>query len=229
MPDQTEGLARLGRRDAAPPSRYGSTGAGMFRTLCRILIRPRSCKQSPSGSPPGQPSASRVAHGADLMFGWLSKKRAKTDPHRIAETAGAIIADYGDFLEKNLAGAAIQDEQQLPHSKETILAALLVALATQDFPVARRLALVDCAMYLSYFQKDVGVHPLRQLGIDMTKFDVASMSGENLVALMSSSPAGKEKYDQFFPLVQADINRIGERVNEADRLWSAARKGSEST
>jgi hypothetical protein len=163
------------------------------------------------------------------MFGWLSKKRAKTDPHRIAETAGAIIADYGDFLEKNLAGAAIQDEQQLPHSKETILAALLVALATQDFPVARRLALVDCAMYLSYFQKDVGVHPLHQLGIDMTKFDVASMSGENLVALMSSSPAGKEKYDQFFPLVQADINRIGERVNEADRLWSAARKGSEST
>jgi len=163
------------------------------------------------------------------MFGWLKKKQTETDPKIVADRVRAIVADFGEFLEKDPdpVGIAIQDEQKLPHNKETILTALLLALCAQDLPATQRVALVDCAMYLAYFQKGVGVHPLHQLGVDLTKFDISKMSGENLVELMSSNPAGKERYDRFFARVQADIARIGTRIHEANRLWPANKNSSD--
>ncbi len=83
-----------------------------------------------------------------------------------------------------------------------------------------RIALVDCAMSLAFFQKGVGDHPVHQNGVDTTKFDASTMSGENLVALTLSNPAGKERFDRLFPLVQADIARIGRRVTDANRIWA---------
>jgi hypothetical protein len=37
---------------------------------------------------------------------------------------------------------------------------------------------------------------------------------------MLSNPAGKDKYDRLFPLVQADMTRINRRVTEAERMWA---------
>jgi hypothetical protein len=157
------------------------------------------------------------------MFGWLRKRTPEIDPRRLAEVMGTIVADYGEFLEKTPLAGAVRDEKFLPHNKETILAALTGAIATQDFPAEKRNALADCAMSLAYFQKGVGDHAVHQIGIDITKYDISSMSGQNLAELMLSNPAGKAQYDRLLPLVQTDIHRIALRVEEANRTWLAAR------
>jgi hypothetical protein len=157
------------------------------------------------------------------MFGWFKKKEPEIDPARLVDTMGAIVADYGEFLEKSPHGAAIQGEKYLPHPKENILTALCIAIATQDFSTEMRAALVDCAMSLALFQTEIGNHAVHQRGVDITKFDTSSMSSDNLAALLLSNPAGKEKYDLLFPIVQADITRITRRVTEANRIWAEAR------
>src|SRR5277367_4223179 len=146
------------------------------------------------------------------MFGWFRKKKPAIDPARLIDTVSATVADYGDFLEKTLHGGAIQDEKYLPHPKEKILTAPCVAIATQNFSPEARGALVDCAMSLAFFQKEIGNHAVHQCGVDITKFDASSMSGDNLAALLLSNPAGKENYDRLLPVVQADITRITGRV-----------------
>jgi hypothetical protein len=155
-----------------------------------------------------------------MAFSWFRKKKPEIDPSRIAEAAFAIVDGYGEFLERNPCGPAIRDEKRLPHPKEMILTALVVTIATGRISPERREALAAGAWLLAHFQKGVGDHPVYQLGFDISQFDPSSMSGENMASLMLSNPAGKDKYDRLFPLVQADMTRINRRVTEAERMWA---------
>ena len=152
-----------------------------------------------------------------MPFGWFKKKKREIDPARVVAAARAIVDDYGAFLEQDPHAVAIQDEKCLPHPKEAILTALCVAIATEGASTDRRDALAAGATLLAYFQKGVGNYPVYPGGVDVSKFNVESMSGENLMALILSNPAGKEKYDNLLPRVQADTDRINRRIDEASR------------
>lgn len=158
-----------------------------------------------------------------MAFGWLKKKPVRIDAEKLSTAIGDIVGDYGEFLELNPNVMEIMDMKVLPHDKETILAAMCVVIETQDGTEQEREDYICCALALARFQKGVGKHTLHPLGIDVSKFDIKAMSPENLVLLMGSNPAGKERYERFRPLVQADIKRIGDRVTSANRAHREAR------
>ncbi len=114
----------------------------------------------------------------------------------------------------------IRDVKTLPHDKETILTALCVVIATQKVTEQEREHFINAALALAQFQKGVGEHPLHPLGMNITKFNVNEMSPENLLALIAGNPSGKERYDRFQLLVEADIKRIGDRVHLANQAQS---------
>ena len=153
------------------------------------------------------------------MFGWFGKKNAQDDLQQLARHAGDIIADYGELLERGLGPLEIRDDSTLPHPKERILSAICLALATKGRGQDIRDELMQCALSLANFQKGVGKHALHPNGVDLSKFDVAAMDGNNLVSLILSNPDGKEKHDRLSPLVRADIQRIGARLQQAESLF----------
>jgi len=138
----------------------------------------------------------------------------------------AIISDYGGFLEASPVTVEIMDEDRLPHSKERILAALCAGIASPTVPAEERAALFAGALALANFQKGVGNHTLHPFGLDLSRFESSGMSTENLAKLITSNPAGKERYESFRPLVEADLERIRERVKEADHAYQVARSRS---
>jgi hypothetical protein len=92
--------------------------------------------------------------------------------------------------------------------------------------VEKRGQMVDWAMSLANFQKGVGPHALHHLGFDVTKFDVSTMTGENLLALTHSNPSGKDRYDRMRPVVHADMLRIVGRIDVATSAWKKARNST---
>jgi hypothetical protein len=152
-----------------------------------------------------------------MAFSWFTKKKPSIDVENIVYNINRISSEYGAFLEHNSVTFKIIDENKLPHPKESILTALCVSIQVNNGTKNEIEALAVCAQALAFFQKGVGDHPLHQLGVDISKFDLPSMSGENLSKLILSNPAGKERYEHFLPLVQADTLRIEARIEEANR------------
>ncbi|RWP02388.1 MAG: hypothetical protein EOQ98_04015 [Mesorhizobium sp.] len=157
-----------------------------------------------------------------MAFGWFKKKPVKINAEKLSTTIGNIVGDYGEFLETNPNVLEIVDVKVLPHDKETILTALCVVITKQGGTEQEREHFISAALALAQFQKGVGEHPLHPLGVDITKFNINEMSPENLLALVAGNPSGKEQYDRFKPLVEADIKRIGERVHLANRAHREA-------
>ncbi len=149
------------------------------------------------------------------MFSWLKRNKVPDELQQLARQAGGIIADYGELLEDGRGPLEIRDESTLPHPKEKILSAICLVLATEARRQDIREELMQAALSLSNFQKGVGMHALHPNGVDLTKFDVATLDGHNLASLLLSNPAGKEQHDRFSPLVRADIQRIGARLEQA--------------
>jgi hypothetical protein len=114
------------------------------------------------------------------------------------------------------------DEDCLPHSKDRILAALCTVLSSPGVDANDRVALVGGALTLANFQKGVGRHALHPFGLDISRFDSSTMSPENLAKLITSNPAGKERYDSLRPLVEADRERISKQIKEAELAYQSA-------
>jgi hypothetical protein len=133
-----------------------------------------------------------------------------------------IISDYGQFLEGSPVTVEIMDEDCLPHSKDRILAALCTVLSSPGVDANDRVALVGGALTLANFQKGVGRHALHPFGLDISRFDSSTMSPENLAKLITSNPAGKERYESLRPLVEADRERISEQIKEAELAYQSA-------
>lgn len=149
------------------------------------------------------------------MFSWFKKNQVPNEKQQLARQAGGIIADYGELLESGLGSLEIRDESTLPHPKEKILSAICLVLATKGINHDIRDQLMHAALSLANFQKGVGKHALHPNGVDLTKFDVATIDATNLASLILSNPAGKEQHDRFSSLVRADLQRIGARLEQA--------------
>jgi hypothetical protein len=151
-----------------------------------------------------------------MVLGWFRKKQPIIDPNNFSKAVGDIIADYGEFLERNSDSMVIRDEKQLPHEKEIILKVLCIAIARRDTRPELREALIVSALSLSKFQKDVGddLHPL---GFDFSR--LATMNTEDSLKLIGSNPVGKAKYDRMLPVVKADADRIFKQVRAAEAVY----------
>jgi len=158
-----------------------------------------------------------------MIFG-PKKERPEIDRAYLADAVGKIIADYDKFVVNNPGFEVIRDEKRLPHDKETIVMAFCFAIATQDNTNEMRSSLAERALSLAYFQKDVGDNDLHPLGFAVAQTDV--WTGENTVALKTSDPAGKEKFEELLPAVQADIARIDQRTKSAVSLRARTRNGN---
>jgi hypothetical protein len=145
----------------------------------------------------------------------------QTVPERLAALE-RVINDYGQFLESSPVTVEIMDEDCLPHSKDTILAALYAVLSSPSVDAENRVALVGGALTLANFQKGIGRHALHPFGLDISRFDRSAMSTENLAKLITSNPAGKERYESLRPLVEADRERISKLIQEADLARQSA-------
>ena len=149
---------------------------------------------------------------------WLFKtKPAPLDARVAAKEAFRVVADYGEFLEKNSNLVAhINDEKMLPHDKEVILASSLLAMRAAAGNPALQETLTASVMMLSQFQAGVGDKPLRTLGIDTTAAgDIIAMSREARKDLLERAIEGKKKYDRFSPLIDADLSRIKHKLDQA--------------
>jgi hypothetical protein len=145
-------------------------------------------------------------------FFWPFSK-ARRGPKSHALPLGDIIADFGAYLEKILIAAQVVDRKKLPHDKEVILNALCAALRVSKH---NREPLKMAALSLAYFQENVGDQPLHPIGVDITEQQAHELDGQNLARLLVSNPAGKERYSQFQPLVEAETARIKELIAKAD-------------
>lgn len=142
----------------------------------------------------------------------------QTAPERLAAIE-RVISDYGRFLESSPVTVEIMDEDCLPHSKDRILAALCTVLSSPGVDAEDRMALASGALTLANFQKCVGCHALHPFGLDISRFDSSTMSSENLAKLITSNPAGKERYESLRAVVEADRERISKRIKEAELAY----------
>lgn len=73
------------------------------------------------------------------------------------DTRARIIADFARVIDRDPRGHSLHDINDLPHSKQCILDALLTELEIED-DAASRDRLSTCALALADFQRPVGAH-----------------------------------------------------------------------
>ncbi len=152
------------------------------------------------------------------MFSWFKRNKPAIDPAATANATTSILTDYGEFIEKNTHGGAIQDEQILPHSKHKILQAALGAIEHFNLSDEQHKGCVHGAMLLAYFQAGVGDQAIYPAGLDPTRLDLESMTAEETMAALLSNQSGKEAFDRLNPLVEADMNRISALIANAEKI-----------
>lgn len=142
-----------------------------------------------------------------MIFSLFKKKN--NDQQLIAAVVAArkVMADFGEVIENDKGGSAIKDEVQLPYSKEIIFSAIRIVLRIEENKDMAGATEV-CAFALSFYQKGVGSDPLFPIGVDVSKIDLTALEPNELANILTSNPAGKERYDHFKGLVDADWRRM---------------------
>lgn len=142
-----------------------------------------------------------------------------TDENRQkAEERGQIIADFGEFIEKNSPAFEIWDVKSLPYEKDAILSAIcLEIIKTEDEKMLEHLKVA--ALCLTDFQEGVGDRPLSPYR-DLTTTNPASLSDEDLMARLGQifKNADTERFDSFQSLVEQDRSDIQERLLVAEQM-----------
>lgn len=141
------------------------------------------------------------------------------DYKRKAEERVRIIADFGEFIERNPPGGGDQiwDVKCLPHAKEAILDAICVEIMRED-DEKRIEALKIGALFLANYQEGIGDQPLSMLGVDLTLKDPSSLNDDDLQALatqIDSNPS-RDRFDAYKPFVERDAANILAKLFEAE-------------
>ena len=132
-----------------------------------------------------------------------------------------VINEYGAFIARCPSlPTRIEDVSVLPHSKETILNALLLEIARGHTPHMNA-AMVGLAMCLAQYQPGVGSEPLEMLGMNLAKLPVTD-DLETFRAQAERFLAAEEKtrplFDEFNKLVAKDLDQINAKIAAAERL-----------
>ena len=125
------------------------------------------------------------------------------------ETAIKIIQDYGALLESAThAPGCVVDASNLPHPKQRIKQALIMALRSTTDPQRREQCKVGL-IYLADWQEGVGVAPV---GLDPRKLDSNATTLE-LAEQVLSARAGMSKWDQVVKAeraaVELELKKLG--------------------
>ena len=157
------------------------------------------------------------AKGA-FMFGFF-KRRQQASIDETVKKAMNIMADYGEYLERNPVTLEIVDETALPHKKADILNAILLGLLVQKDPGLRQ-AMISTALTLANFQPNIGKKPLHRHGIDFTNLNMNVPPPELLAAKFAAADdENKARYEALRPLIQKEVVEIGERIRIADQAF----------
>jgi hypothetical protein len=144
----------------------------------------------------------------DKIFG-RAKSGQVTTTDLTLEEAKKIIQDYGPALESSThAPGCIVDACYLPHPKERIKQAFIVALRSTTDPQKREQCKVGL-LYLADWQEGVGDMPV---GLDLRKMDLNADARE-LADQVISQRAGMEKWDGIMKAereaMELDLRRLG--------------------
>lgn len=127
--------------------------------------------------------------------------------------AWTVCADFRRLIDPNIGKFIIQDETVLPYPKRTIFESICVLLLTEtDHKLLELINL--CAFELAFFQKGVGKDPAYPLGINRDDFDDAPAHIDSLDSPFKANPAGKERYDRFKHLRDAEWERMKAAMSE---------------
>ncbi len=133
----------------------------------------------------------------DWIFGRTKDNQQHTSAGMTHEVAEKIIQDYGVVLESFApAPGCVADVRNLPHSKERIKQALVLALRLTKEPQMREQLKIGY-ISLADWQQGVGKGTV---GIDLTKMDLDTVPLE-----MAKRIASQEKaMEKWAPLVKAE-------------------------
>ena len=134
-------------------------------------------------------------------------------------TVQEVVQSYSGYIEKCGMGLEVRDERDLPHSKNAILNAMLIAQTRPQLSESTQEIMMSMTLMLAQFQPNVG-KPLHALGLDPTNLDI---NAPNLAAQIASGGASKARYDSFQPTVGAEILQIRELIKKTKAV---ARKPS---
>lgn len=154
------------------------------------------------------------------IFGGRAQQSHPVFTESQLQTARAIVADWGEFVEGDTFRTQIRDESELPFPKQAIHNALLIVAGTTKDPELAQ-AIPTAAFPLAYFQPNIGDTPLWPNGSDINT--VASfmqsagelgveLSAEALSSAMVNDPQNKARYDSLIETVRSEAAVIQEQI-----------------
>lgn len=119
-------------------------------------------------------------------------------------SAWTVCADFNRYVDPHAGQFVIRDENDLPHPKRVIFESMCILLMAETNKTTLDLIKSD-AFELAFYQKDVGAEPLHPHGINMDGDDTFE---PGTLRTAMTNPAGKEKYDRFKRLRDAEWERM---------------------
>jgi hypothetical protein len=150
----------------------------------------------------------------DKMLRALTKNKVTNEIELNAHTHDAVLRDYFALMEQRpFLPTRIEDVSALPHSKTSILEAILKELRQTKSKEARE-RLAFAAAGLAQYQSNVGAEPLEMLGIDIATFprtnDLNVLKKE--VALLASLDSKRNRFNTFNKVVEVELSQILQKI-----------------